>query len=217
MMKSKLTLAALALLATDTAHAANPLEIRKAELTQSTLITEVKVEAIARYFTKDPMMFLRLRCEILDDKNKVVGIAVKDFSPVTPTEPLNIPTGNFFRPSIQLPRVDDADHASCRFANANDPLPVVDVKDVVVELLSTREVHITNRSLFRPASVSFSCRGPQLTSHYTAAGGLGHLGFPPYYTSPRQALPYGAAEECWATKVVVMPAQNLDDLRPSNW
>ena len=115
---------------------------------------------------------------------------------------------------MQLPYIENADHVSCRFANSNDPLPTVDIKDVTIELLSRLEIQITNHSKFRLARVEYFCRGPELTTSY-----LAEVGWSPDYTSrPHtnvRSPGYGPveADECWINKVEVMRAQNLNDLR----
>jgi hypothetical protein len=222
---NKLMIIALACLVSGAALAVDgPLEIRKSELVQREFLTEIRVEAIARYYTSDPIMFVRLRCEVLDSQNQSLVVAMRDFGPYDPAMAMNIPTGRFFRPSMQLPHIENADHASCRFANASDPLPTVDIKDVTIELLSTTEVQITNRSIFRLASIAFSCRGSKVTTHYDQGRGFGfHLGYPPHYTTPsiylrpQPGMASTEAIDCWTDKVEVQPAQNLDDLRHSNW
>jgi hypothetical protein len=151
------------------AQARSPLEIRSTHLTQTALSTDVKVEFLVRNITGP--IFIRLRCEVSDADGKSLGVYSQDFSSGVPYQPLTLPTGSFQRPTLNLHPVEGADHASCAFATADDPLPVVSPSDVVAELDSVRSIHIINRSGYQIARVAFQCRGPEGSFSYELGEG----------------------------------------------
>jgi hypothetical protein len=220
---NKLSMIALACLISSTTFAADgPLEIRKSDLIQSGYSTDVEVEMVVRRTPLGDVYFIRLGCDIWDANNIRLDTASGDIGNFDPNVAINFIPGHLIRHSFRLPRLASADHVSCGLADADAYVPIVDVEKVTIELTSTVEARITNRSDFRIKSVDFSCRGKDshgqtLTSNYNS-----RQGWAPNYTSrpinlnlesfghsaPAGWTPY-EADECWATKVVVPSAQSL--------
>lgn len=177
------------------------LQFRKTTVKQEAFTTTVTTEILvgsSPWFGK----FFRLRCEVYDNADQSIGVYYRDFSSGLPYRPLTLIANSFQRPTITVPRLETADHASCRLARPDDEKPRVDVTDVFVDLVTRYEVQIHNRSAFQLASVDFQCQSQDgKTTNYSAGG----LGLSPFYTSPREPIRF-PADECVATKVTVAPA-----------
>jgi hypothetical protein len=161
--------------------------------------TDIRVEFFVPQFTQ--RIFIRMGCEIFDEGEQSLGKYVQDFSSGLPYRPINFVAQSFQRPVMHLPPISGADHASCRFAGENDPVPDVRAQEVEVELLTTHELHLINHSRYRILSVKFDCVSldGKITTHFESAG----LGLTPGYVAPRQQIPGGPVLSCAVTAVQV--------------
>lgn len=82
--------------------------------------TEIVVKKTAMY------RFVRLKCDTFDASNKSLGSYFKDFGSHSAAGVM-ASAGDYWRPTMRLPLdVENADHASCKFATKDDSLPSID-------------------------------------------------------------------------------------------
>jgi hypothetical protein len=191
------------------------LELQDTKLVQNSYSTEINMQFLSKRFLAQQVKFLRLHCEVFDVGGTSLGVLSKDFSSRSRMQAVSILPRSYWRPSLRVERIEGADHASCRFANNDDPLPIVSVDDVQLELQTTNSVRTTNRSAYHVANVAFTCIGPdeaggrpgELSTSYNNSQSLG---IAPGESMDPQYIKY-FAQRCFVTAVKVAPAP---DMRP---
>jgi hypothetical protein len=188
------------------------LEFLDIKLSQRADATHIQAELIAR----KPVVitFVRMRCEVFDVSNTSLGAFQRDYGSGDPRRNFLIVQNYYWRPQMQLRHIDNADHASCRFATRSDPLPKASVEDVDVEVMSTNSVQVTNRTPFTLSAKTLVCSGPDgafgPASTYEMINEFG-LGHPPgsTMTAVMRNSRWDVRTACRVTAVKVMEPPEL--------
>lgn len=163
---------------------ANPaLKIIESRLMHDVGSAYIQVEIIAR--RPAVFLFVRLRCLVLDASNASQGTFERDFGSTTGRYRVVIPTDYYWRPRIQLPTIENADHVTCKFATDSDPPPEVNPNDFDAQVVSTHTVAVTNLSPYMIASKTLECQrrdsnGQNFTATMVMSNAFG-IGHPPGY------------------------------------
>jgi hypothetical protein len=195
------------------------LELLETKLIQTAYFTEISMQFLSKRFLGRQTMFMRLRCEIFDTGDNSLGVFSKDYSSGNRRQSAMIVPRTYWRPTLRVGRIDAADHASCRFATNEDPLPTVSLDEIEVELPTTNSVQTTNRSPFHVGNVAFTCVGPdeagrggKLSTEYNNRQSLGIA--PGETMNPQYVKNF--AERCFVTAVKVEPAPDMrPDMNPN--
>ncbi|WGR70188.1 MULTISPECIES: hypothetical protein [unclassified Bradyrhizobium] len=181
------------------------IELRRADLVKSGYSAEIRMEFVSRYFTVTPTQFVRVVCDVRDDRKQTIGTFSRDYHANSPRRPFMLYLGQYWRPVMQIEIDERADHASCRFATQDDPLPTVRPDDIDLTLSATHSVRTTNLSAYFVDKVKFTCKGQNTTTYYTNHPALG---IAPGETMHEQYLK-NYAEQCFATSVEAKPAPDM--------
>lgn len=116
------------------------IELRRADLVRSAYSAEIRMEFLSRYFTVNPTLFVRVICDVFDNREQKTGSFSRDYHAYGRGRPFMLYLGQYWRPVMRIDFDERADHVSCRFANKDDPLPVVRTDDIDLTPSATHSI-----------------------------------------------------------------------------
>jgi uncharacterized protein len=177
------------------------IEFRGAEVIKSGYSAEIRMEFLGKYQIVYPGVFVRVICDVFDDRDQEIGEFSRDYT----THGGVLMPDQYWHPIMQIEFNEKSDHASCRFANKDDPLPTVSVDDIELNLVTTHQVSTTNLSPYVVDTVDITCKGQNISTYYTNRHTNGIV--PDETTPPEYIKNY--AEHCFVTAVTAKPAPDM--------